>query len=90
MPHDISLVWDRIKNHENEIFKTKTGLDFSYSVDGKVLVTTRTDFNISISEFKKTLERVPLEGPGGLSSDVHGYSYVWAILHDPRISNNEW
>ena len=39
-------VWSRIQQHEGEIFKTITGLGFSYSIDGDSIIPSRTDWNI--------------------------------------------
>ena len=89
---DIDQVWQRIKNHSGDMFKTITGLDFTYEIgtSANILIPSRTDYNISKSDAEKVLDRVPLKGPGEISDDVRGSSYLWAILHDSRISNDEW
>jgi hypothetical protein len=33
---------------------------------------------------------VPIKGPGIISGTIRGPSYVWAVLHDPRISLGQW
>ena len=79
-----------MKTFEGEAFRTIQNLEFTYEITGDVFVPSRTEYNISKSDVKKVLERVPLKGPGEISNDVRGSSYLWAILHDSRISNNEW
>ena len=82
-------VWSRIQQHEGENFETITGRPFTYEVDGNSIITSRTDFKLSKSDVEKVLGRVPLKGPGEITNDVRGPSYIWAILHDERIFNNQ-
>ncbi len=90
MSFNIDEIWQRMKTFEGETFRTIQNLEFTYEITGNVLVPSRTEYNISKSDVKKVLERIPLKGPGEISNDVRGPSYLWAILHDFRISNNEW
>ena len=87
---NIDEIWKRIKTCQGETFKTIQNLEFSYEVTGDSLIPSRTEYKLSKSDVKKALERVPLKGPGEITDDVRGPSYIWAILHDSRISNNEW
>jgi hypothetical protein len=88
--HTISEVWQRIRAHQSEQFETITGLPFTYTVSGNMLVTDRTDSQLHLGEFEKALALVPLDGPGKISMLVRGPSYIWAILHDPRIRRTDW
>ena len=81
----IEEVWARIVEHEGEEFHTKTVLPFTYEIRGDVLFPSRTDYQISKSDFEKALECVPFAGPSVVNRLVRGPSYVWAVLHDPRI-----
>ena len=83
-------VFSRIKAYQNELFHTKTGLEFSYSIDGNGFYPSRTTYRISISDIKKAYELVPFEGPGVVNAIVRGPAYLWAVLHDPRIRENNW
>jgi hypothetical protein len=83
-------VWKRIVTFEGEEFKTVRNLPFKYEVKGDYLIPSRTDYNISKSDFAETYPMVPLSGPGEITKTVRGSSYVYAILHDERISNKEW
>ena len=79
-------VWKRIIACEGEEFRTVTNLPFTYEVGGGYLRPSRTDYNISKSDVAKAYSMVPLSGPSGIAKLVRGPSYVYAILHDERIS----
>ena len=81
--------WSRIKKHEGDTFKTITGLEFSYSIDGDSIIPSRTDWKIPRSHVLKLLDRVPLKDTTEIQ-DVMGPSYLWGILNDERISNGNW
>ena len=87
---DVSEIWARIKAHQNERFETTTGKPLTYEVRGNTLVIHRdNDYDIHFGQLEKALERVPVDGPNQLH-DLRGPSYLWAILHDPRIRMNDW
>jgi len=83
-------VWKRIRAQEGRKFVTKRGREFTYSIEKDQLFPSRTVYWIAKSNFKKAYRMVPIDGPGTISNDVRGPSYVWAILHDKRISQDEW
>ena len=85
-----SEVWSRIAAHAGETFSTKTGLDFTYKVRGDAFFPSRTSFRIAKADFEKAYRLVPVEGPGVISDLVRGPAYVWAVLHDHRISRGAW
>jgi len=60
-------------------------MPFTYVVSGRTLRVDRTDYNLSNSDFAKVIGRVPFDGPGAISKEVRGPSYIWSILHDPRV-----
>lgn len=86
----IDEVWRRIEAYQSEEFTTKTGKPMTYSVSGRRLTTSRTDYPISVTDFAKALEIVPFDGPGAVTWDVRGPAYIWAILHDARIRQSDW
>ena len=86
----LNEIWEKIKTFEGEKFRTIRNLEFTYEITGDVIIPSRTEYNIGKSDVGKVLERVPLKGPGEITNDVRGPSYIWAILHDSRISNDEW
>ena len=83
-------VWSRIIAHKGDIFHTKTGKPFSYEIDRDYFLPSRTEYRISKSDFERVYPDVPFEGPGIINLIVRDPSYIWAVLHDPRISQNEW
>lgn len=86
---DFDAVWARIERHAGEIFRTITGLEFSYEVPGRYLRVSRTERNLSKTNFRKALELLPTAGPGELK-DRQGASYTWAILMDARVRGSDW
>ncbi len=76
-------VWGRIVTHTGEIFHTKTGLEFTYRVEGNGVYPSRTDYRIPKTDFEKAYQRVPCR-PADINKIVRGPAYVWAILHDKR------
>lgn len=83
-------IWKRIIFHEGETFQTKKGEKFTYEVKGSIVHPSRTDWNISKSDFARAHRLVPISGPGLINQIVMGPAYVWGILHDARISLGEW
>ena len=79
-------VWNHILRQAGRTFRTKTGLEFTYRVAGGVLVPSRTRYQISRSDFEATYNLGPISGPGQINNLVRGPAYVWAILHDTRVS----
>lgn len=83
-------VWVRIQKRAGETFLTKTGIRFTYSVDGDRLLPNRTSYSLSKRDFMKAYPLAPVKGPSEIASMVRGSSYVWAVLHDARISQRAW
>ena len=83
-------IWRRILKHEGEMFYTKTGKPFTYRVEKNNVIPDRTEFPLHKSNFEKAYAIVPIDGPGEISNVVMGSAYVWAILHDSRISKGNW
>jgi hypothetical protein len=83
--NDIDLIWKKIIDNQGKTFYTIRKLQFTYTVDGNYLKTSRTDYNLSKTDFKKALSHYPYESPSILKDIIQGPSYVWGILHDERI-----
>jgi len=83
-------IWKRIKSHEGEAFRTKRDFEFIYKIRGNAFHCSRTDYLLARSNFKKGYAHVPLDGPGLINHIVRGPAYVWAVLHDPRITLGAW
>ena len=81
---DHDAVWERIRRHAGEDFRTITGLPFTYEVPGNYLTLSRTVRLLSRTNFTKALEAMPAPSPAAIA-ERQGPSYTWAILMDPRI-----
>lgn len=77
-------VWQSIRECAGQEFHTKTGLPFTYRVDGTTVTPDRTGYPIHISQFRKAHDLMPLHGPSEISQTVRGPAYVYAILTDRR------
>jgi hypothetical protein len=86
----IDEVWSRIRKVAGEAFETKTGQRFTFEITGDIFHSSRTKYNIAKTEFGKALALVPFNGPGVINRTVRGPAYVWAVLHDKRIRQNDW
>ena len=86
----IDLVWDRLIAWAGQEFQTKTGKPFTFDIENDGFFPSRTDYRLAKSEFERVLELVPLDGPGEVNHLVRGPSYIWAVLHDPRIRQSDW
>jgi hypothetical protein len=83
-------VWQRIKSLEGQEFKTKRGLPFTYQMMDNYLLVSRTYYPLSKNNFGIALELVPFDNLSLIHKTVRGQSYVWSILHDKRIRQNDW
>lgn len=82
-------VWGRIVSHQTEFFKTGEGNWFTYRVHGNALRPSRTELSIPRLDLERAFPLLPIP-PAKLNKFVTGPAYVWAILHDPRISAGHW
>lgn len=78
-------IWRRIVECEGQAFQTVTGLPFTYSIHGRTLRTSRTQYILSRSDFEKVWKMLPIKGPGQIRDLVRGSAYVYAIVRDGRI-----
>ena len=83
-------VMERIKAQQGERFHTKTGLEFTYDIRENGFFPSRTEYRISLSDIEKAFSLVPFDGPGVVNDIVKGPAYLWAVLHDKRIRENDW
>lgn len=87
---DIDTVWNRLKEHAGEEFRTSSGLPFVYRIENNQFVTTRTDYPLPKSEFAKALEYVPLRKTADIQKLVRGPAYIFAVYNDRRIRGGDW
>jgi hypothetical protein len=87
-------VWKRVLAHAGEEFKTKTGLPFTYQVDGDAGIWfyrdgRRINKRLWRGDFDKAVERCPLRKVTDIS-DCFDPAYLFALLSDKRIRGNDW
>ena len=86
---DVQKAWDNLINHEGEIFKTVSGLDFTYKMsEGKnSFKTSRTNYSLGRANCEKAYMLMPAAENTKYLSDngVRGQAYLFAILTDSRI-----
>lgn len=85
----IDKVWKRIVAHEGQVFKQIRGKEFTYHITGNTIHLSTTNQQVSIGEFEKALEFLPLKNTAVIQH-LRAPSYLYAILMDQRISQNEW
>jgi hypothetical protein len=83
-------VWKRVVALAGDSFATKTGLPFTYRVEGNGFFPSRTKYRISSNDFRVAFDEVPYAGPSILNTAVRGPAYIWAVLHDSRIRCRDW
>ena len=81
--------WARIALHAGEFFKTDQGAWFTYKLDGEAVCPSQSELRIPRADFALVFPLLPVP-PAKLNKVVAGPKYVWAILHDARISTGEW
>ena len=89
MIRNIEIVWGRIRAHGGEVFHQIRGKAFYYQVMNGYLRLSTTNQNIPQSDFEKALAFVPLENTVPVQH-LRGPSYIYAILMDKRIRQDDW
>ena len=87
---DINDIWRRIEWHQGEEFHTITGKHFAYEVHENIFWSSRAKQNISRANFERALAFVPFDGPGHVNQMVRSPAYISAVLHDPRIRQEDY
>ncbi len=82
-------IWQRIVAAAGQQFTTASGLPFTFAVNENALRPSRTEYNLSRSEFEKAWQLLPSTTRSKLNNRaIRGPSYVIAILSDPRVQGN--
>jgi len=90
MPN-IGTVWSRVFAHAGQIFHTVSGIPFTYDCGMGYIRLKNTERNIPKSNFAKVLSCIPLGNVAKVQRlGVQGPAYLYAILIDPRIRQNDW
>lgn len=82
-------VWTKIEQYQGEVFHTKRGLPFTYSIRNRYIIPNRARQQLIDSYVEAVWAMGRLEGPGDIRERdrrIRGTTYIWAILHDPRIT----
>ena len=87
---DIDVVWARILAHQGQVFHQSLGQAFTYEVSGNALMPSTVKAKIYKSQFAKALTNVPFSKVSDVPAGVFGPSYVYAILMDRRIRQDDW
>ena len=81
---NIETIWNKIKLHEGEVFYKIRGGEYTYTVDGDVIIID----GIKAGRItKNTLAKV-LQIPNPTPKDLVGFwasSYIYGIITDKRI-----
>ena len=77
---NIETLWSQIVENEGQTFYTVTNLEFTYEVVGSAIITSRTSYKITKSNFEKALGYMPISKPAIINKHIIGSSYVYAIL----------
>jgi hypothetical protein len=86
---NFETIWSRIKTHEHETFTQIRGGQFTFEVSGNSVIPDRTNRVFPRSDFKKAFDLVPLRTTSQVQH-LQGPSYIYAIMMDDRIRQDDW
>ena len=90
MEISINTVWARIKALEGQPFHQVRGKEYTYTLVGNAIRPDGINQNITMTEFTKALDLLPLENTTPVQH-LRGPSYIYSILMDPRVrKSDEW
>lgn len=89
MSASFAEVWARIEAHAGETFAQIRGGRFTYEVRSAAVWPDRTNRRLPRSDFARAFELVPLDSTVPLQQ-LQGPSYLYAILMDDRIRQDDW
>jgi len=83
----MACLWDRIEQHQGEVFRQLGGKEFTYRVQGSSVKPSTTNRLIPRTDFDRASRLNAIHTVSEVKRlGVQGPSYVFAILTDPRIS----
>ena len=89
----LESVWQRIKSHQGEEFRTVERLPFTYEVEGAGIWFfrdgRRIERKLTRTQVNKAISRCPLARTTEIK-DLMDYSYLFALLMDARIRSEAW
>ncbi len=86
-------VWQRIRSHQGEEFRTATRLPFTYEVEGSGIWFfrdgRRIERKLTRTQVDKAIARCPLRSTTEIR-DLMDYAYLFALLMDSRSRREAW
>lgn len=86
-------VWRRVSSHQGHQFQTVRGLPFTFEVEGSGIWFfrdgKRINRKLTRAQFDVALSRCPLTNTTDIK-DLMDFSYLFALLMDPRIKQHAW
>lgn len=82
-------IWARIEANQGNTFRQIRGQEFTYSVDGAAVIPSTTNQNIPRAHFEVASKLLPLPNTVPLQH-LRGPSYLYAVLMDGRIRQQDW
>lgn len=90
---DPATVWQRIRDHQGQVFRTARKLPFTYQVEGAGIwffrEGRRINRKVSRIQVEEAISRCPLTRTTQIK-DLIDYPYVFALLTDARIRGGAW
>jgi hypothetical protein len=87
------VVWDRVRQHQRESFRTVSGLPMTYEIDGSGIWFyrdgKRVNRRLTRNQLNQAISRCPLRTTTEIS-DLIDYPYIFALLRDSRIRRELW
>jgi hypothetical protein len=91
-------IWKRIVSQQGKVFRTKTGLLFTYSVEGDSGIWfyhesgSRIEMRLWRGQLKEAIYRCQRGLPDKVTDfeDLLDPSYLFGVLTDPRIRSVDW
>lgn len=82
-------IWARIKANEGSLFHQIRGQAFTYSVVGSAIIPNTTNQNIPRAHLEEASKLVPLKNTVPVQH-LRAPSYLFAVLMDSRIRQQDW
>lgn len=82
-------IWSRIKSNEGSPFYQIRGQEFTFEILGQAVAVSTTNQNIPRSHFEEATHLLPLNNTVSVQH-LRGPSYIFAILMDKRIRQQDW
>jgi hypothetical protein len=89
----MDAAWQRIRQHQGELFHTTRGLPFTFEIEGNGIWffrnRKRVNRKLTKSQVATAVSRCPLKSTTEIK-DLMDFAYLYALLMDPRIRGQAW